>query len=245
MPSFASINPKAHGVDPIPKLRKMKQETGEISKLKAQIKELEQGDFNIIEVIAALDITQRINNEIANAGGGMMYDGPGLDGGEAGGGGSWEAYSGVVTSIGSEMFYSKTYGIWMGKKFKMYKQTWGRNGFTGGKNKFGKTTSNAIKWGGRVLGAWNAYSIQRDYADGVMGTSWMVAEQGTNAISTFGGIFGAAWGVGWELGRAITTIDAYQEFKFNFWYNRWESQVGPPSQSNEGAWYYFYQNYGQ
>ncbi len=26
---------------------------------------LEQGDFNIIEVIAALDITQRINNEIA------------------------------------------------------------------------------------------------------------------------------------------------------------------------------------
>ncbi len=206
MPSFASINPKAHGVDPIPKLRKMKQETGEISKLKAQIKELEQGDFNIIEVIAALDITQRINNEIANAGGGMMYDGPGLDGGEAGGGGSWEAYSGVVTSIGSEMFYSKTYGIWMGKNFKMYKQTWGRNGFTGGKNKFGKTTSNAIKWGGRVLGAWN---------------------------------------VGWELGRAITTIDAYQEFKFNFWYNRWESQVGPPSQSNEGAWYYFYQNYGQ
>ncbi len=54
---------------------------------------LEQGDFNIIEVIAALDITQRINNEIANAGGGMMYDGPGLDGGEDGGGRTFPSFS--------------------------------------------------------------------------------------------------------------------------------------------------------
>jgi RHS repeat-associated protein len=161
------------------------------------------------------------------------------------GGSGWEAYAGTAGSIGSEMFYSKTYGTWMGKNFKMYKQTWGGNGFTGGKNKFGKTTSNAIKWGGRVLGAWNAYSIQRDYAAGEIGTGWMLAEQGTNGVSVFGGVFGAAWGVGWELGRAVTTLDAYQEFKFNFWYNHWESQVGAPSQSNEGPWYYFYQNYGK
>jgi hypothetical protein len=38
-------------------------------------------------------------------------------------------------------------------------------------------------------------------------------------------------------------MEWYQEAKFNFWYNRWESQVGPPSQSNEALWYYFYQNY--
>ncbi len=38
----------------------------------------------------------------------------------------------------------------------------------------------------------------------------MVAEQGTNVISTFGGIYGAAWGVGWELGRAVTSIPWYR-----------------------------------
>jgi hypothetical protein len=161
------------------------------------------------------------------------------------GGPGWEAYVGAAASTASEMYYSKTFGTWMGKNFKMYKQTWGGNGVTGGKNKFGKTTSNAIKWGGRALGAWNAYSIQRDYAAGEMGTGWMMAEQGTNAVSIFGGIYGAAWGVGWELGRAITTIDAYQEFKFNFWYNRMENAIGPPSPLNEGMWYDFFNNYGR
>jgi len=42
MRKFASINPKAHGVDPIPKLRTMKQESDETIELKARIKELEQ-----------------------------------------------------------------------------------------------------------------------------------------------------------------------------------------------------------
>ena len=50
---------------------------------------------------------------------------------------------------------------------------------------------------------------------------------------------GAAWGVGWELGR----IDAYQEFKFNFYYDMWESKVGAPNESNEQLWIYFYNNY--
>jgi hypothetical protein len=45
-------------------------------------------------------------------------------------------------------------------------------------------------------------------------------EHGSNAFSTFSGLFGgswgpygAAWGVGWEMGRAITTIPAYQDWK--------------------------------
>ncbi len=163
--------------------------------------------------------------------------------GSLGGGPGWGPFAGTAGTIAGEMFYSKTYGTWMGKNFKMYQQTWGGNRFTGGKNKFGKTTSNVIKWGGRSLGAWNAFSIQRNYAAGEMGTGWMLAEQGTNAFSTLGGIYGAAWGVGWELGRGVTNMGWYQEAKFNFWYNRWENQVGAPSQSNEALWYYFYQNY--
>ncbi len=151
--------------------------------------------------------------------------------------------AGTAGAIASELYYSEKYGTWMGKNFKLYKQTWGGNGFTGGKNKFGKTTSNAIKWGGRVLGAWNAYSINEGYRNGEMGTGMMVAEQGSNLYSVFGGIYGAAWGVGWELGRAITTINAYQEFKFNFWYNQMEKRIGAPNQFNENLWYEFFQNF--
>jgi hypothetical protein len=58
----------------------------------------------------------------------------------------WEPIVATAGSIAGEMFY-KPYGTWMGKNFKMYQQTWGGNGFTGGKKKFGKSTSNTINWG--------------------------------------------------------------------------------------------------
>ncbi len=131
----------------------------------------------------------------------------------------------------------------MGKNFKFYQQTWGGNRFTGGKNKYAKNTSNAIKWGGRVLGAWNAYSINEQRRNGQINNIQWGMEQASNAYSTLGGLYGAAWGIGWELGRAVTNTSWYQEAKFNFWYNYWERQVGAPSQANETFWYYFYQNY--
>ena len=158
-------------------------------------------------------------------------------------GGGWEPYAGTAGAIASEMYYSKTYGTWMGKNFKMYQQTWGGNGYTGGKLKFGKKVSTGIKVGGYGLGIWNAYKINSQHSSGQISDGQMYMEQGSNVITTVGGLYGAAWGVGWELGRAITNTGWYQEAKFNFWYNRWESQVGAPSQSNEALWYYFYQNY--
>jgi len=159
------------------------------------------------------------------------------------GGPGWEAYAGAAASVGSELYYSKTYGTWMGKNFKIYQQTWGGNGIAGGKNKFGKTTSNGFKWAGRLVGAYSGYRTIEQRVNGEIGTGWMLAELGTTGVSTFGGLYGAAWGIGWEAGRFITSMEWYQEAKFNFWYNHWESQVGPPSQSNEALWYYFYQNY--
>jgi hypothetical protein len=42
-------------------------------------------------------------------------------------------------------------------------------------------------------------------------------EQGTVVFSTFGLVHGAAWGVGWEIGRGITSIPSYQEWKKNTW----------------------------
>ena len=41
MRKFASIDPKAHGIDPIPKLKTLKDDTKEILDLKSKIKNLE------------------------------------------------------------------------------------------------------------------------------------------------------------------------------------------------------------
>lgn len=49
-----------------------------------------------------------------------------------------------------------------------------------------------------------------------MGTGMMVAEQGTNLYSVFGGIYGTAFDVGWEGGRAITETSGYQYWKASF-----------------------------
>jgi len=162
---------------------------------------------------------------------------------QSGGGPGWEPFVGTAGAVAGEMYYSEKYGTWMGKNFKMYKQTWGGNGTTGGKLKFGKKVSTGIKVGGYGLGIWNAYNIRQQNKSGQITDGQMYMEQGSNLITTMGGIYGAAWGIGWELGRAVTNTEWYQEAKFNFWYNYWERQVGAPSQSNEVFWNYFNQNY--
>ncbi|EKY05152.1 RHS repeat-associated core domain-containing protein [Capnocytophaga sp. oral taxon 380] len=154
----------------------------------------------------------------------------------------WEIYAGTLTTIGNELYYSERYGTWMGKNFKIYKQNWGGNGITGGKNKFAKATANRIAWAGNALGAWNAYSI---YIQRQKGNNQWLLEEASNAYSTLGGIPGVAWGIGWELGRFMTGMEWYQEFAYRYWYNRWEKRYGKPSESNEYFWNYFYENYGK
>ncbi len=161
----------------------------------------------------------------------------------SGAGAGWELIASTLGAATSELYYSERYGTWMGKNFKIYNQAWGGNVYTGGKNKFAKTTHNAIKWTGRALGAWNAYSISEQRRSGNISNMQWTLEQGSNAYSTLGGIYGAAWGIGWELGRSITNTSWYQETKFNFWYRRWERKIGPPTRSNESYWIYFYSNY--
>ena len=157
----------------------------------------------------------------------------------------WEIYAGTGTTIGNELYYSERYGTWMGKNFKIYKQNWGGNGITGGKNKFAKATANRIALVGKALGAWNAASIEIERQKGEISNTQWVLEQGTNAYSTLGGIPGLAWGIGWELGRFMTGMEWYQEFAYRYWYNRWEKRYGKPSKYNETIWNYFYENYGK
>ena len=82
---------------------------------------------------------------------------------QSGGGSVGTTIAGTTATIGGEMYYSKQYGTWMGKNFKMYKQTWGGNGATGGKFKFGKKNSTGFKIGGYDLGVWNTYSINSQH----------------------------------------------------------------------------------
>ena len=157
----------------------------------------------------------------------------------------WEIYAGTLTTIGNELYYSETYGTWMGKNFKIYKQNWGGNGITGGKNKFAKTTAKKISRVGNALGIWNAVFIELERRNGEISSRQSILEQGTNAFSTFGGIPGLAWAIGWELGRFTTGMEWYQESTYRYWYNHWEKRYGKPSESNEYFWNYFYENYGK
>ena len=157
----------------------------------------------------------------------------------------WEIYAGALTTIGNELYYSETYGTWMGKNFKIYKQNWGGNGITGGKNKFAKTTAKKISRVGNALGILNAVFIELERRNGEISSTQSILEQGTNAFSTFGGIPGLAWAIGWELGRFTTGTEWYQESTYRYWYNHWEKRYGKPSESNEYFWNYFYENYGK
>jgi len=155
----------------------------------------------------------------------------------------WKPYAGAGSTVVQKMYYSKKHGTWMGKNFKMYKQTWGGNKYTGGKNKFGKKMSGAMEWTGRGIGMWSAWNVWSAWRKNEISIGWMITEEASNAYSTFGGLKGAAWGIGWELGRTITNTEWYQKFKFNVMYDYWERKFGSPCESNEYLWIYFFENY--
>jgi len=79
------------------------------------------------------------------------------------------------------------------------------------------TAYKVTKWAGRGVGLYNSLGVAENYWNGKISDSQFVMEQTSNAISTYGGLYGAAWGFGWEVGRFITSVEAYQEWKYNTW----------------------------
>ena len=124
---------------------------------------------------------------------------------------------GFALNMASDMYDPAKYGFWVGKNFKLYSNDWGGNGSTGGKLKFSKKTGTKLKWAGRVLGAYNAFVAWDDYTEGRIDLTWLIAEEASNALATFGNHYGAAWGIGWEIGRQITLTEVYVDFKINYW----------------------------
>jgi hypothetical protein len=157
--------------------------------------------------------------------------------------GAWQFYAGLGAAAASEIYFSETFGTWMGKNGKFYDRSWSGNQYTGGKYKFAKSMSDTFRYGGYVAGAWNAYSLNEQRTNGEIDNTQFVLEEVSNVYSTIGGIYGAAWSVGWETGRYVAQQSWYQRTKFSFWYNIWQMQHGKPSYKNRYDWEYFFNNY--
>ena len=126
------------------------------------------------------------------------------------------ALFGAGLSVGQAKMYNQN--SWFSiKQWKTYSQTFNGNGSTGGRVASAKTVSNTFKWTGRGMGAYSAYSTNQDYQNGEINAIQMTLDQTSNALSTFGGIYGASWGIGWEMGRGITNWNSYQEWKQDNW----------------------------
>ncbi|MFC4389775.1 RHS repeat-associated core domain-containing protein [Flavobacterium quisquiliarum] len=115
-------------------------------------------------------------------------------------------------TIGQHVMFNKD--TWYSlKTMKSYGQHFNGNGATGGKVASALKMSNKLKWGGRGIGAYNAWSIYDSYSNNEINEFTFVTEQSSNAYATFGGSYGVAWGIGWEAGRWITTWNSYQKWK--------------------------------
>jgi RHS repeat-associated protein len=145
---------------------------------------------------------------------GAIYNTPSQESGSNTTGYILTAVGTAMTIAENRMYNNETwYSL---KKRKTYSQRFNGNQYTGGKLD-AKKLSTGLKIGGHALGAYNAVNIELQYSSGKISQFQRITEQGSNVFSTFGGLHGAAWGVGWEMGRAITTIPSYQEWKQNTW----------------------------
>ena len=156
----------------------------------------------------------------------------------------WTLYARTAATGTSQLYYSEDFGTWMGKNYKIYDQSWGGNGYTGGKYKFAENVSNGFKWVNRAVGGYNALNLGIKYYSRDIDAYQFWSGEISNGISTFSpGLYGVAWSLGWESGRLVTEQSWYQKAKFDFWSYMWQLKVGPPSYENRYDWEYFYNNY--
>ena len=117
------------------------------------------------------------------------------------------ALGGFAFSYGEHKMFNEN--TWSSvKTWKTYSQRFNGNQFTGGKLKLAGKWSKGFRYGGYALGVLNFGTI---YYDKSMSGTQKWIEEGSNAFSTFGGVWGVAHSIGWEGGRFISTRDWYRE----------------------------------
>ena len=121
----------------------------------------------------------------------------------------WASAAGTATSVGSHLTFNRS-GWYSFSQSKFYSPRFHGNQYTAGGQKAAKATSVKLTRLGYGIGLYNMYDINMQYQKGQIGQAQLITEQGMNAISTFGGIYGAAAGVGWELGRGVSSIPWYR-----------------------------------
>ncbi|MBQ4819864.1 RHS repeat-associated core domain-containing protein [Aquimarina sp. MMG016] len=75
---------------------------------------------------------------------------------------------GVMGNVGNETYYSKNFNTWMDKKGNLRSQKWGGNGSMGGKHKFARARAKGLGLLNYGAGAYNLYSINEDYENGII-----------------------------------------------------------------------------
>jgi RHS repeat-associated protein len=120
--------------------------------------------------------------------------------------------------IGVAEFFGFREGEWWFsyRQMKFYDWSVPGNRYTGGKLKHSGAIHSVVTWAGRALGVYNSFSIMSDYQSGKISMFTMLAEQGSNAISTFArSPFALGWTIGWEGGRWLTSHSWYRKFRAN------------------------------
>ena len=129
--------------------------------------------------------------------------------------GSMQSFAGFGLSVTEKYIKGATFRLFnkKGTNFSPKLYSSGRKGGSVGNIKvFGtESITKGIRFVGYGLGAINGYMTYSDYQSGKMSALQFGLEEVSNAVSTFGGLYGAAWGVDRDLGRAITTISGYNE----------------------------------
>lgn len=72
------------------------------------------------------------------------------------------------------------------------------------------------KFAGPAFSAWGAYDVEQQFKRGEITGFQRGAEQVSNSIGAIPAI-GTGWSIGWEIGRTITNIPTYQEWKQDTW----------------------------
>ena len=159
--------------------------------------------------------------------------------------GRFVAYMGLALAVGQVVTYDEFLGIWLGRNGKFNRTSWGGNGATGGRDKYAYARYTIIRKFGTAMGGISLALTFIQWRKGDIGTGWALAQGASTGFTMASKTsVGLAWGFGWGiLGPWVTSWDSYQRFKFNFYYDYWESVVGPPSDSNRELWKYFYENY--
>lgn len=125
--------------------------------------------------------------------------------------GTEATFAGDYFALKSHYRYNETF--WKGRNGTYYSSSFGGNGTTGGKLKFGKSVGATLGKVSTFLGVYSVFSTQAAYRSGEISTGQMIEDQTVNGVG-FLGPYGAAANLGWSLGSVLSKTEIYNRYIF-------------------------------